>query len=119
MTTMAGPDCTVRFILINTHTHTYYTQLLSIPPSEDQCEWHRMPKMTGPEGGVMFNLINTNTHTHTEKKLTHKARQVRLDYATAICRLRYAMNWSTRGVYGVCFFQPSFAPSIPDTAYEH
>ena len=51
--------------LINTHTHTH-----TLPPREDQCEWHRMTRMTGPDCVVMCNLINThthliNTHTHT------------------------------------------------------
>ena len=48
-----------------THTHTH-----TLPPREDQCEWHRMTRMTGPDCVVMCNLINThthliNTHTHT------------------------------------------------------
>ena len=56
MTRMTGPDCVVMCNLINTHTHT-------LPPWEDQCEWHRMTKMTGPDCAVMCNLINTHTHT--------------------------------------------------------
>ena len=44
------------------HTHT-------IPPREDQCEWHRMTRMTGPDCAVMCNLINT--HTYRKNRLTH------------------------------------------------
>ena len=60
MTRMTGPDCTVVCNLINTHTHTH-----TLPPWEDQCEWHRMTRMTGLDCAVMCNLINTHTHTHT------------------------------------------------------
>ena len=58
MTRMTGPDYAVMCNLISTHTHT-------LPPWEDQCEWHGMTKMTGPDCVVMGNLINTHTHTHT------------------------------------------------------
>ena len=55
--------------LINTHKHTRarthtYTHIHTLPPREDQCEWHRMTRMTGPDCVVMCNLINTHTHTH-------------------------------------------------------
>ena len=61
--------------LINTHTLTH-THL--DPPQEDQCEWHRMPRMTGPDCAVMCNLINTHIlrHTHTRKR--KKRRQERV-----------------------------------------
>ena len=62
MTRMTGPDCAVMCNFINTHRHT---QVSSIPPWEDQCEWHRMTRMAGPDCAVMCNLINTHTHTHT------------------------------------------------------
>ena len=49
----------------------------TIPPWEDQCEWHIMTRMTGPNCAVMCNLINThtcvvrcnliNTHTHNTR----------------------------------------------------
>ena len=32
-------------------------------PWEDQCEWHRMPRMTAPDCAVMCNFINTHAHT--------------------------------------------------------
>ena len=58
MTRMTRPDCAVMCNLINIHTHTH-----TLPPREDQCEWHRMTRMTGPDCVVMCNLINTHTHT--------------------------------------------------------
>ena len=80
MTRMTGPDCVVMCNLINTYIHTYmlhkyihtYTYILHTyivisiidPPSEDQCEWHRMTRMTGPDCVVMCNLINTYIHTY-------------------------------------------------------
>ena len=61
MTRMTGPDCVVMCNLINTYIHTY---IHTIPPREDQCEWHRMTRMTGPDCVVMCNLINTYIHTY-------------------------------------------------------
>ena len=52
------------YIIMATHTHT-------IPPWEDQCEWHRMIRMTGPDCAVMCNLINTHTHTINTHTHTH------------------------------------------------
>ena len=59
--------------LINTHTytHTYththtHTHTHTLPPWEDQREWHRMTRMTRPDCAVMCNLINTHTHIHTQ-----------------------------------------------------
>ena len=62
MTRMPGSDCGVmcNFIITQTHTHS------SIPPSEDQCEWHRMTRMAGPDCTVMCNLIKY-THTYTRE----------------------------------------------------
>ena len=40
------PDCAGMCNLISTHTHT---QVSSIPPWEDQCEWHRITRMTRPD----------------------------------------------------------------------
>ena len=49
-----------------THTHTH-----TIPPWEDQCEWHRMARMTGPDCAVMCNLTNTHTLTLTNRQHTN------------------------------------------------
>ena len=69
MTRMTGPDCVVMCNLINTYIHIHihtYIHNTSIPPWEDQCEWHRMTRMTGPDCAVMCNLINIhNTYIHT------------------------------------------------------
>ena len=51
--------------LINTHTHSHTHTL---PPWEDQREWHRMTRMTRPDCAVMCNLINTHTHTRARNK---------------------------------------------------
>ena len=53
-------DGAFREMLIHTHT---------MPPWEDQCEWHRMTRMTGPDCAVVCNLMNTHTHilnTHND-----------------------------------------------------
>ena len=42
----------------------------------------------------MENLFEEATVEAVSRKPAHKARQVRLNYATTICRLRCAMNWS-------------------------
>ena len=60
---MTGPVCSVmRNLIIHTYTHT---DTHTIPPWEDQREWHIMTRMTGPDCAVMCNLINTHVHTHT------------------------------------------------------
>ena len=66
----------------------------------------------------MENLFEEAT-VKALRKPTHKARQVRLDYATAICRLRCAMDWSriSRRLRRL-FFPAVFCPSILDTAHE-
>ena len=53
MTQITGPDCAVMCNLINMHTYIH-TYLHTIPPWEDQCDWHRMTRMTGPDCAVIL-----------------------------------------------------------------
>ena len=54
----------------------------------------------------------------SSRKLTHRALQVRLDFATAICRLCCMMNWSSISPHSrYLYFQRYSAPSILDTAH--
>ena len=62
----------------------------------------------------MENLFEEATVKPVIKKANPKVRQVRLDYATAICRLRCAMNWSRisrrlRRLFFPAVFCPKFS----------
>ena len=68
---MTGPDCSVMYNLINTHTHAHSKYHRSPLGRICQFEWHIMTRRTGPDCAVICNLINT----HTRCKCT---------YATAV-----------------------------------
>ena len=72
--------------LINIHTHTH-----TLPPWEDQREWHRMTRMTRPDCAVMCNLINTHTHTRKQggelKVLRAQVRFVQVERVCPLCRV--------------------------------
>ena len=61
MTRMTGPDCVVMCNLINTYIHTY---IHTIPPREDQCEWHIMTRMTGRAG--LRGYVQFNKYIHNK-----------------------------------------------------